>query len=271
MFDKLFGSRKTQTTTDTLNDVFDRAFQDQQFGTQNVPASKTKTSPQTVDLPKASAQTTKQKLSKVSIPAGSAKFFSQLSQLDAVDELTDEEAAALTDVVHEERITTTYGYCKPKRPCTDLAIIEKLPAILNKQIAAEGYISPEWHQVKNLPGYLQSPIRALGRQIFGTYTSTKLEDIQVLAYINKQGPNTDREINAVAGHVKNHGERYTTGEMEFQKSIEGYESEFTMFTYLGFTFMIVEDFAGQYIYVWPTDDEFIHQKTLPTKHNFRLT
>ena len=146
------------------------------------------------------------------------------------------------------------GRPEPRTPGTDVATIETLPDVINKEIAKHAPVEPDWHQIKHLPGYIKAAIRAMGRQVFGTFTKTRIEDIQVIANLGGQGPNTEREVNAVAGWLKDNGTRDTDGEMNFQRSIPDYDAEFKMYSFDKFTFMIVKDDYGNYIYSWPTAD-----------------
>ena len=94
----------------------------------------------------------------------------------------------------------------------------------------------------------------MGRQVFGSFTKTKIEDIQVLANLMGQGPNETRELNAVAGWVRQNGQRDTEGELNFSQSIEGYEADFKIYSADGITFILVKDDYGNYIYSWPSTD-----------------
>jgi len=146
------------------------------------------------------------------------------------------------------------GRPEPVTPGTDVATIQTMPAVINKEIAKHAPVEPEWHQVKHLPGYLASAIRAMGRQVFTVFTNTRIEDIQVIANLGGQGPNSEREMDAVAGWLKDNGVRDTDGEMNFQRSIPDYGAEFQVYNAEKFTFMLVDDEYGNYVYSWPTED-----------------
>jgi hypothetical protein len=127
-----------------------------------------------------------------------------------------------------------------------------MPAVLGTAMAAAGEVVPEWHSVRNLPGYMASGIRAIGRQVFAAFTNTPIEDINVLAKLGAEGPNTLRELNAVASFVRDNGRRDTEAEIRFHDQIVGYTAEIQIFKAMGSTFMLVKDQAGNYIYSWPT-------------------
>jgi len=114
-----------------------------------------------------------------------------------------------------------------------------------------GYLVPNFHQVAALPGNIKDQIRQLGRSVFKTMTITPTNKIFVVANLGGQGPNTDREVQSVADWVKQHGQDYGDGSINFDRSIPGYEAETHMYTAAGITWLLVKDFAGQYIYAWP--------------------
>jgi hypothetical protein len=129
-----------------------------------------------------------------------------------------------------------------------------MPTILGAVMRATGEVVPEWHEVKNLPGYLSSGVRSVGRQVFATFTTTPIENINVLAKLGAEGPNTNRELNAVATFVRDRGQRDIEAENEFHNKIVGYRAEVQVYKVMGHTFMLVKDQAGNYIYSWPTAD-----------------
>jgi hypothetical protein len=126
--------------------------------------------------------------------------------------------------------------------------------VINAALKAGGSITPEWHMVKNLPGYMSAGIRAIGRQVFSPFTKTKIEDIQVIANLNDSGPNSAGEINAVAKFLLDFGTKSTDASMEFQDRIPGYKADMKVYTFANYTFLLVKDHAGNYIYSWPSTD-----------------
>jgi hypothetical protein len=153
------------------------------------------------------------------------------------DEISDEEAFKRSG---RDKKTSDL---KPKVPT-----ITTLPAVIHRELSAAGRVTPEWHQVKKLPGYLSSSIRAIGRQVFKPFTDVPIEDIQVIANVNDSGPNTQRELNAVAGYLVQHGERKTEAELHFHDILPQYHVDLKIYSASGFEFMVVKDFAGVYIY-----------------------
>lgn len=255
---------KQKTTTKAVSDVdpaidsLNRAFADQMQGAQNVPAERKKETPAPSterdfpELKRASAATTRQRTTDIDMPPEAGEHLSFLQRLGLEDEISDAEAAEIAGLTPSD---IEGEVPEPRPPGTDLATIETLPANVNRDISAQTHVQPDWHQVKHLPGYLQQPIRAMGRQLFQTYTATPIEEIQIIANVGGQGPNSAREVNAVTRWLVDKGERYTEGEMDFARSIPGYNTDFKLYKAKGYTFMLVKDFAGRYVYAWPSSDE----------------
>ncbi|KKM08139.1 hypothetical protein LCGC14_1726850 [marine sediment metagenome] len=229
--------------------AFERGMEDLKQGTQNVPQQKTWAD--LPDLKRSTAAQTRQKLAGITAPEGADEKLTFLQRLGLEDEISDEEAAEIAGRVRQD-----YEDVRPEpvTPGTDVATIETMPAVVNKEIAKHAPVEPEWHQVKHLPGYLAAAIRAMGRQVFSVFTNTRIEDIQVIANLSGQGPNSEREMDAVAGWLKDNGVRDTDGEMNFQQSIPDYGAEFQVYNADKFTFMLVDDEYGNYVYSWPTED-----------------
>lgn len=155
--------------------------------------------------------------------------------------LTDEPRPPRTDVSVPQ-----YDITKPKAA--------DLPAVLANALKVAGMQNPKWHMVRNLPGYMSAGIRAIGRQVFRPFTSTEIEDIQVIANVNGSGPNTSAELNAVANFLVKFGTKNSDAAMHFHDRIPGYSAEMKVFTFANYTFLVVKDHAGQYIYSWPSTD-----------------
>ena len=144
-----------------------------------------------------------------------------------------------------------------------------VPALINKAIAASGpsAINPEWHQIKNLPGYMQRPIRAMGRATMGAFTDTPIEEISLVANLGGQGPNSDREVSGVAQWLKTNAQKVDSAEMDFGDTIPGYQAQTLVYKVPGMKFLVVRDFAGGYIYAWPdtTKDQLAGTKPQPLR------
>lgn len=131
---------------------------------------------------------------------------------------------------------------------------KNLPAVAGQALQAAGQQNPEFHQVANLPGNMADQIRQLGKSLFGSLTMTPTKRIYVVANLGGQGPNTNQEVQAVAGFLKEHGKDLGPGDVDFDAVMPGYKAQTHMFSAAGIRWMLVKDFAGQYIYCWPEAD-----------------
>ena len=129
-----------------------------------------------------------------------------------------------------------------------------VPAVLSSAMQASGMQTPEWHTVNNLPGFRQQNVRGMGRQVFGMFTSTPLEQIQTIANVDGQGPNTDAEIRAVAGWLRDNADDLGEVQLDHGRAIPGYKPDVREFSANGVRFHVVRDPMGQYIYAYPDAD-----------------
>ena len=245
-------SRKSKTQTKTNTDwdsLFGEIPTQQSNNLPSAPGS-TQNRPQPVDggpkqrptptMRTADANTTRQRTAGVATPA----MIDKLRNVDvsAPDEITDAQARinAGVDVDTTNQLTV--------RTARDL------PTVMSTALTQVTDIVPEWHMVKHLPGYLASGIRSIGRAVFAPFTRTPIEQIQVLANLGSGAPNSQREIDAVVGFLKQYGHRSTEAEIQFHDRIPDYDAKIQVYAAMGYTFVLVKDFAGNYIYSWPEAD-----------------
>jgi hypothetical protein len=131
---------------------------------------------------------------------------------------------------------------------------ENLPAVAGQAIAAAGESSPEFHQVARLPGNMSRMIRQLGKALFGSMTNTPTEDIYMIGNLGGQGPNTRMEVNAVANFVRENSNDMGPGDIDFDAVMPGYSAQTHQYEAAGIRWLLVKDFAGEYIYAWPEAD-----------------
>jgi hypothetical protein len=251
-----------QTTTkqvdETLQDLFTRS-QQRTVGELEPVKEKRKPEPQRgpPQFKKASRQQTTEKLKSVVV---TDEILEKLAGIDWTleDEISDEEAMQIAGVTATELYQqyVERGY-HPEIEGIEPVPVEPttLPKVITREVLAHGMLVPEWHMVKHLPGYLAAPIRAIGRAVFKPFTRTPIEEIQVIANLMGGGPNEERELNAVAGYLLIHGHRDRDAEIIFHDKIPNYTAEIKVFKDRGMTYLLVNDFAGHYIYAWPTGDE----------------
>jgi hypothetical protein len=144
---------------------------------------------------------------------------------------------------------------EPETPPTAVSTVtaDSIPATLQSAMVDAGNAHPEWHMIQNLPGYISGPIRKMGKAVFAQYTETPVENIQMIANLGGQGPNTSKEINAVANWIVKNGEPVSTGNIEFNM-MPGYSADVKVFDIDDVEVMVVKDDHGQYIYAWPAAD-----------------
>jgi hypothetical protein len=136
-----------------------------------------------------------------------------------------------------------------------------LPAIAGEKLVAAGVQEPDFHQVANLPGNMSRAIRTLGKSLFRSFTRTPTEDIYMIGNVGGQGPNTNQEINAVAGWLRDEGEDISTGDIDFDTSIPGYQADIRQYRAAGIRWLVVMDEFGKYIYSWPEKDSLDAENT----------
>lgn len=216
------------------------------------------TAKEKIDLRTAGANKTKAAVGKIK---PSAKFIDKYSQIDHDEEdiISNEKAREIAGLTQDQLLLPSQK-------------TQNLPAVITRELAAAGKVVPEWHMVKHLPGYLSSGIRAIGRKVFEPFTKTPIENIQVLANVQGQGPNTQTEINSVVNYLLKKGVRSTDAELYFSEKIPNYSASVKIFKAGGHTFFVVKDFAGAYIYSWPssTEKKLLESHSISFKDFYRV-
>jgi hypothetical protein len=148
------------------------------------------------------------------------------------------------------------GYPEPEQNnLPDVRVnTQNLPAVAGRAIAAAGVQDPDFHKVANLPGNMARAIRSLGKQLFRSFTRTSTDDIWMIGNLGGQGPNSRQEVNAVAGWVRDNGQRVTDGNIDFDTTIPGYQADIQQWSASGIRWLLVRDEFGDYIYSWPEQD-----------------
>lgn len=145
---------------------------------------------------------------------------------------------------------------EPVIPQNELVIrtARDVPAVISSAMQAAGVQTPEWHHVNNLPGFNDPNIRGMGKSVFSMFTSTPLAQIQTIANVDDQGPNTDAEMRAVAGWLRDNAEDLGKVELSHGMAIPGYRPDVKEYRANGIRFHVVRDPMGQYIYAYPDKD-----------------
>lgn len=142
-----------------------------------------------------------------------------------------------------------------------------VPAAISNAMTVAGVEIPEWHTVNNLPGFRQRNIRGMGRQIFGMFTRTPLEQIQTIANVDGQGPNTDAELRSVANWLINNAEDLGDVDLSHGQAIPGYKPDVKEYRINGVRFHVVRDPMGQYIYAYPDSDATLNTNNAQIGHS----
>lgn len=123
-----------------------------------------------------------------------------------------------------------------------------LPALINSEVILYkgNRVTPEWIEVKDLPGAQVRGIRQMGRDVFSLLTTTPLENIEVVSTLT----NSKEEVAGMATWIQKHGRRITEGEIENIEQLGGYDAKAQLWYARGFEFLMIKDFAGIYIYSW---------------------
>ena len=237
-------ARKIQTQTQTnidLNNIF-------KTGTARPIVKHTTEKPNA----KSEAKQNKPKIVKVN-KASVAKTLAATGKIKPTRAMQD-MLGKMLDIKLDDDLPSYDASVEPKPPETLPTVVVKtttLAATAEYALRKAGYLVPDFHQVAALPGNIKDQIRQLGRSLFKTMTVTPTNKIFVVANLGGMGPNTDREVQSVADWVRENGQDYGDGSINFDRSIPGYEAETHMYTAAGITWLLVKDFAGQYIYAWP--------------------
>lgn len=165
------------------------------------------------------------------------------------DEMSDEDFYNSLNVPN-----TTGGRPKPAEPGKDIGPLQRgmteIPAELKDVPALLGQkYNVTFHEVRNLPGMIQRSIRMLGRSLFGTLTSQNLEDVLCVSTFT----NSEREVNNVAGYAKQNAQQESDLHFDFAKVMPGYTAKGYLSKVGDTTFLVISDFAGKYIYSWPSE------------------
>lgn len=192
---------------------------------------------------------------KVGTKADTAKATAGITPTDAMRDLISKINVPVPD--------------EPEEPSRDVVIHEpvttqNVPAVISKEIALAdpNMVQPTWHAVANLPGNMSRAILTLGKALFASFTKTPTKDIVTIANLGGQGPNSNREIQAVANWISKNGIPVDTAKMDFGATIPGYDATVKQYSTAGVRFMLVKDQFGQYIYAWPEQDSHQKAKTL---------
>lgn len=205
------------------------------------------------ELKKSSAADTRAKTAQITPTDDMRAMLNRMQDIDTSDEIDDDEAARRSGRMTPNMDAGEIRRVIPEYPNLPSTIRNDL-ATINQELDASGMVYPEWHTIANLPGYMSRAIRAMGRGSFKMFTNTDLEEIVTIANVNGQGPNSDRELNAVAGWLKAHGEDMGEVTIDYSRVMPGYKPKVREFRLGDTRFHFVIDQFGKYIYAYPEKD-----------------
>ena len=189
------------------------------------------------DIRRASAATTRQRTAGIAPTADMVNMLSRMKDIDIDPDLAPYPEPEPPEILPSTQVNT-----------------QNLPAIAGQALQAAGLQDPEFHQVAQLPGNMAAQIRQLGKTLFGSMTATPTDKIYMIGNVAGQGPNTTAEVQAVAAYLKNSGQDLGPGDIDFDQIMPGYQAQTYLFSADGIRWLLVKDFAGQYIYAWPEAD-----------------
>ena len=121
---------------------------------------------------------------------------------------------------------------------------------------------PRWIRLSQLPGFMWAAIRAMGESVFSLFTSTRLDRIEVIAHLSGNylhaGFNSRTVIDATAARLRRRSDpsrivEYSTEQMA--QFLGGrYQARAVQFEDPNYTYLMVQDPMGSYIYRWPSAD-----------------
>jgi len=191
-------------------------------------------------------------------------FLSDVVANGSTDEISDDEARRRAQIPEE---TLRIGGIRqrlarlprPTQPGTDLVVQNFQNALIE---AKESPFEPKWMKVRQLPGYLLSQIRRLGRDVFAELGATvPLEEVQIISTLTH--PTTD--VQKMAYLISNYGQK-----MSEQTNIFGNVScDVQIWRFANYDWAVVADFGGSYIYGWP-ENPALEPQVKPKKTNPHL-
>ncbi len=211
----------------------------------------------------ATAEQTREKLAQYAKLPDEAQLraLNGLGQVKERDILTDEEAAIIARGRAQQQQLTGHPYRALPGEGRQ-AETDNLPAVIRHDLIAEaGNIIPQWHVVRNLPGYLKEPIRVIGRKALNAFTKTPIEKIVVNSTLSNAG----EEVRGLMRHISENGFYIRQSEKELMTfagmfdlpDAAAYEANVRLYEYEENDFLLIKDNFGYYIYSWPTADRVL--------------
>jgi hypothetical protein len=256
------------------------------LGKKDSPVSKTKPTDKPKDKPadepieldKASQADTLRAASGLAAPDYMRGLVDRMDDIAA--ELGDDDDDQVQPAPTVATTTTVDATPKlPKPPSTELVTIQKLPDVIEKALATGSKVRPTWHKVSNLPRPLyDTVVKKIAKKLFEPLASTSINDMVMIGNaLNQNIPNSDRELRAVIGYLKEKGEwlepNDNPGQVDLGRvwTIPGmgnYQYMFRQVKANGIRWLVAKDgfgildrpfdseegVTGWYVYAWPEQD-----------------
>lgn len=131
---------------------------------------------------------------------------------------------------------------------------ENLPAVISSAIAHQDDFAPTWHLIGNLPGMILQGVRAVAGQIFGQFTDTPIERIQMMTSALNMNPEVD--VRKMMSLIRANGQKIDSMDFDFSEHMPAYQqiaqaTEGQLWTAFGYEFFLMRDAGGYYVYGWP--------------------
>ncbi len=131
----------------------------------------------------------------------------------------------------------------PERPVEVNAV-----AVINQAVARPLPITPDWHDVRNLPGYQQGGVlRRIIRKAFEQATDAQLEQTHMICDLL----NPPAHVHAVARWVAQNATPVDGIDFDFARTFPGFTAQFRVFQDEKSTFIVTQDVGGHYVYICP--------------------
>ncbi len=121
-------------------------------------------------------------------------------------------------------------------------------AVINQAVAHPLPVNPEWHEVRNLPGYTQGGVlRRIIRKTFEQVTDAQLEQMHMICDLL----NPAAHVRTVANWINANAQRVDAADFDFAASVPGFKAQFQIFQDAKTTYVITQDVGGHYVYICP--------------------
>jgi len=121
-------------------------------------------------------------------------------------------------------------------------------AVVNRAVTQPIPVTPDWHDVRNLPGYQQGgALRRIIRKTFEQVSEAQLEEMRMICDLL----NPPAHVQAVARWVAKNATPVDAADFDYSRTVPGFAAQFRVFQDEKSTFIITQDVGGHYVYICP--------------------